>query len=157
MTSFGEISQIYRNVSNFGHFDSTFGMILSLLWHILCLLEKLLLLNKWSSHVVTLTVVWIFTRDTQTSYYLLTCLIIKLKSSITVKLLQQIPFRLVHTDHVKRSRIGQFLCTVNRGQLENSLSYCINACVLPGLNEPLLKLKVTINILFQTKTSSIKR
>ena len=38
--------------------------------------------------------------------------------------------RLVHTECVKRSRIGQFYARVKRGQLENSLSYCINACVL---------------------------
>ena len=38
--------------------------------------------------------------------------------------------RLVHTDHVKRSRIGQFNASVKRAQIENSLSYCINACDL---------------------------
>ena len=38
--------------------------------------------------------------------------------------------RLVHMDCVKCSRIGQFNACIKRAQIENYLSYCINACDL---------------------------
>ena len=33
-------------------------------------------------------------------------------------------------DRVKRSRMANFYARLNRGQLENSLFYCVNVCVL---------------------------
>ena len=33
-------------------------------------------------------------------------------------------------DRVKRSRMSNFYARLNRGQLENSLFYCVNVCVL---------------------------
>ena len=33
-------------------------------------------------------------------------------------------------DRVKRSRKANFYARLNRGQLENSLFYCVNVCVL---------------------------
>ena len=38
--------------------------------------------------------------------------------------------RLVQTERVIRSRIGRFNACVKGAQIENSLSYCINACNL---------------------------
>ena len=38
--------------------------------------------------------------------------------------------RLVQTERVVRRRIGQFKARVKCAQIENSLSYCINACDL---------------------------
>ena len=38
--------------------------------------------------------------------------------------------RLIHMDRVKRSRIGQFNAHIKCAQIENSLSYCVNACNL---------------------------
>ena len=47
---------------------------------------------------------------------------------------------LVHMDRVKCSRIGQFNARVKRAQIENSPSYCINACDLRRSERAIMKL-----------------
>ena len=51
---------------------------------------------------------------------------------------------LVHTDRVKRSRVGQFNEHVTCAQIENYLSYCVNACDLRRSEQAFKKNKVKI-------------